>query len=84
MISYRIVNTLIGIIKSISLVSVLVYVGIFPQISPLSDNFVDIDFEVLLSVDVDLHARPIDLVQILKYLFDSLVEVTLAVLVLHV
>jgi hypothetical protein len=63
MISYRIVNTLIGM-KSISLVGVLVYICVFPQISALSDYFVDVDFEVLLSIDVDLHARSIDLVQI--------------------
>lgn len=70
--------------KSLRLISILIDVGILPKIPPLPDHLTHIDLDLLQSVDVHLHAGSVDLVEVAQDLLDGLVEVGLAILVLHV
>ena len=70
--------------KSLRLISILIDVGILPKIPPLSDHLTHVHLDLLQPVDVHLHTWPVDLVQVAQDLLDRLVQVGLAILVLHV
>lgn len=70
---------------SLRLISILINIGILPEVSPLPDHLVHIDLDLLQSpIHVNLHSWPVDLPQVFQDLLDGLVQVGLAVLVLHI
>lgn len=70
--------------KSLCLISILVDIGILPEVPALPDDLAHVDLDLLQPVDVHLHAGAVDLVEVAQDLLDGLVEVCLAILVLHV
>lgn len=70
--------------KSLCLISILIDIGILPQVPALPDDLAHIDLDLLQSVDVHLHSGAVDLVEVAQDLLDGLVEIGLAILVLHV
>ena len=73
-------------LNSIIFISVSIQIRVLPQISLLPDHLahVYLDWLLLTAIDAHLHPWTIDLPQILKDLLSSLIEIGLAILVLHV